>query len=74
MPWPYDTNAHREREAAAQGRTWQNPYDLGYGRNFQLFFGTAHASHWYAWLLPGGAQPTGDGMSWSTRHDHDSHV
>lgn len=45
--------------ARRQGKTFENPYDLGYRRNWQAVFGS---SRW--WFLPVVRAPPTDGISW----------
>jgi len=52
------------KQSNPSGEPWENPYDLGYRKNFQLFFGVG--KYWFSWLLPGAKNP-GDGISWMTR-------
>lgn len=43
--------------AHAMGRTYRNPHDLGTKKNFQQFFGVNGSGWWFAWLVPGMANP-----------------
>eukprot|EP00164_Ancoracysta_twista_P002345 GFYU01003099.1.p1 GENE.GFYU01003099.1~~GFYU01003099.1.p1 ORF type:complete len:345 (-),score=53.47 GFYU01003099.1:187-1221(-) len=60
-------NRFRKKEAAARGQYYENPYDLGYKRNFEDVFG--RGSLWFGWLMLSAAKPLGDGMHWRTIHD-----
>jgi len=60
-------NKTKASRARARGKTWVNPYDLGLGRNFQIFFGTEKGRFWCSWLMPNGTQPAGDGTNFPTR-------
>lgn len=51
------------------GRVWRNPFDLGWGNNFQIFFGIPNAPYWFCWLVPWGVVPLGDGYQFQTRFD-----
>ena len=50
---------HRELRAAAAefGRTYRNPNDHGWAKNFQVFFGVDATKPWFAWLVPGMSNP-----------------
>jgi len=58
-------NRFRQRQAKLRGEHWENEYDLGYWKNFQMFFGTGR--YWFSWLLPSAKPPPGDGVTWLTR-------
>jgi len=67
-------NRTRMGAARKQGKSWRNPYDLGLGGNFQVFFSTRDSKYWFSWLLPWGIAPYGDGTSFPTIHTYDTHV
>lgn len=50
---------HRELTATASefGRTYRNPNDHGWAKNFQVFFGVDPTKPWFAWLVPGMSNP-----------------
>mmetsp|Transcript_18321 Transcript_18321/g.20366 ORF Transcript_18321/g.20366 Transcript_18321/m.20366 type:complete len:291 (+) Transcript_18321:79-951(+) len=56
---------------------YNNPYDLGYARNFREFMGTEKGSFWFSWLLPaiiGGTTTEGDGTSYPTNNNGGNRV
>jgi len=59
-------NRTRISAAHKQGKHWRNPFDLGVGNNFQIFFGTRESKFWFSWLLPWGVVLPGDGTSFPT--------
>ncbi|KAM0746074.1 zf-DHHC-domain-containing protein [Meredithblackwellia eburnea MCA 4105] len=69
--WYRKVSSHR-------GRTFQNPYHLGWKRNFALFFNLESSSpsslrerghHWITVLLPVAIPPSSDGWQWEKRRD-----
>lgn len=61
-------NRYMIKQASSRGISWENPYDLGYRKNFQLFFGVG--KYWFSWLLPSSAPLPGNGISYLTRSQH----
>ncbi|GAA6004759.1 DHHC family palmitoyltransferase [Rhodotorula paludigena] len=62
--------------ALSRGRTFLNPYDLGWRENFREFFNIGAASegryHWLTVFLPLAIPPVSDGWTWRKREDwHD---
>jgi len=61
-------NKYRQRQAKLRGDHFDNEFDLGYRKNFQMFFGTGR--YWFSWLLPSTKPPPGDGVTYLTRTEH----
>jgi len=61
-------NKNRARHARMKGEMYINEYDLGNGKNFQIFFGPGR--FWFSWLLPSVKPPPGDGLIYLTRSEH----
>ncbi|GAA6013565.1 hypothetical protein JCM8202_000735 [Rhodotorula sphaerocarpa] len=60
--------------AECRGRTYLNPYDLGWRENLGEFFNVGGAGardryHWSALLLPVDLPPSSDGWSWRKRRN-----
>lgn len=53
----YYVHKENARFAKTIGRSYRNPNDLGYQRNFQRFFGVDSHSWWFSWLVPGMSNP-----------------
>eukprot|EP01102_Stenamoeba_stenopodia_P012568 TRINITY_DN398_c0_g1_i1.p1 TRINITY_DN398_c0_g1~~TRINITY_DN398_c0_g1_i1.p1 ORF type:complete len:225 (-),score=11.76 TRINITY_DN398_c0_g1_i1:129-803(-) len=60
-------NSELSRHASARGEPFVNEYDLGYRRNFQLFFG--HSKYLCSFLLPTTKASPGDGIVYESRRD-----
>ncbi len=60
----YHWNTQRAAASRIRGETWRNPYDLGWRRNIEMFFGT---SDWRMFWLPSTKPPSGDGLRYATR-------
>jgi len=58
-------NRYMSKSHNNKGENWENPYDLGWRKNFQLFFGAG--KYWFSWLLPFQRPPPGDGIVWISR-------
>jgi len=61
-------NRTRARQARMRGEVYQNEYDLGTNKNFQIFFGTSRYP--FAWLMPSTKPAPGDGIAYLTRSEH----
>ncbi|XP_050314522.1 palmitoyltransferase ZDHHC16B isoform X2 [Anthonomus grandis grandis] len=54
----------------AIGKTYINPYNLGYRNNWRHFFGAqTRRNMWMQLLLPSVFQPFGDGLTWPSNPD-----
>lgn len=61
-------NAKEIIKYAAEGKTYQNPYDFGYKENWKIFFGLKERG-WSCVLFPSRHRPRGDGLTWETIYD-----
>jgi len=61
-------NQFAKSAAKRRGEKWQNEFDLGVKKNFQIFFGSG--KYWISWLLPSISPNPGDGMSYLTRSQY----
>jgi len=60
------TNKQREFYARKNGEIFKNPYNLGFRKNFQEFFGISFEHPWYLWIVPNSVPSLGDGIKFST--------
>jgi len=58
-------NRNKARHAHMRGETYHNEYDLGFVKNWQIFFGPSKL-----WFMPTQKPPPGDGMVYMTRTEH----
>jgi len=58
-------NKNKARNARARGEVYHNEYDLGYAKNWKIFFGDTRL-----WFLPSQKPPPGDGIVYLTRSEH----
>jgi len=58
-------NRNKAKHARIRGEVWHNEYDLGFGRNWKIFFGSGKF-----WFLPFQKLPPGDGIVYLTRTEH----
>lgn len=66
-------NAKETKRMATKGRIYQNPYDFGPKKNFQLFLGLVNGrSFWRHFLFPSTHKPEGDGTVFETIHSQTS--
>jgi len=61
-------NRTRAKQARMRGEVYNNEYDLGTLKNFQIFFGNSR--FWFSWLLPSTRPAPGDGIVFLTRSEH----
>jgi len=59
-------NQFKGRQSKTRGQKWENPYDLGVRKNFQLFFGSGQ--YWFSWLLPS-LSTARDGSAFAVRDE-----
>eukprot|EP01089_Gocevia_fonbrunei_P002672 TRINITY_DN12588_c0_g1_i1.p1 TRINITY_DN12588_c0_g1~~TRINITY_DN12588_c0_g1_i1.p1 ORF type:complete len:317 (-),score=22.09 TRINITY_DN12588_c0_g1_i1:26-976(-) len=57
-------NKWKASEARDRGETYRNPYDLGYKKNWEYFFGKG--KYWFSWMLPDWNSPPGNGVQYPT--------
>ncbi|XP_057335439.1 palmitoyltransferase ZDHHC16A [Microplitis mediator] len=50
------------------GKTYENPYDFGPRKNWEIFLGLRGRSWWHI-LMPSAHKPDGDGLVWETIYD-----
>ncbi|GAA5948917.1 hypothetical protein JCM21900_003472 [Sporobolomyces salmonicolor] len=56
--------------AKSRGRTYLNPYDLGWQENFRAFFNVGPGGyHWSTVFLPVSVPPSSDGWTWPKREN-----
>jgi len=60
-------NRFNQKKASQQGQVYYNEYDLGYSKNWNLFFGSGQS--WFSWLLPSLKPTPGDGITYLTRNE-----
>jgi len=58
-------NRNKARHARLRGEIYHNEYDLGFERNWKVFFGSTNY-----WFLPSQKPPPGDGVVYLTRSEH----
>jgi len=58
-------NRNKARHARVRGEEYNNEYDLGFDKNWQVFFGSARL-----WFLPSQKPSPGDGIVYLTRSEH----
>jgi len=58
-------NRYQIQQLKYRGELFENEYDLGSRKNFQLFFGGG--KYWFSWLIPTTKPPPGDGINWIKR-------
>jgi len=58
-------NRFNARQARLSGQPFVNEYDLGWNKNWNLFFITG--KYWFSWLLPSTKPTQGDGITFPTR-------
>lgn len=58
-------NRNKAKHAHLRGEIYHNEYDLGYEKNWKIFFGSTKS-----WFLPSRKPPPGDGIVYLTRGEH----
>jgi len=58
-------NRNKARHARVRGEVYANEYDLGFDKNWKVFFGNGRL-----WFLPSQKPPPGDGIVYLTRSEH----
>jgi palmitoyltransferase len=60
-------NRYKAQQAKYRGEIYQNEFDLGIKKNWELFFGKGR--YWFSFLFPYCTKVPGDGQSFPTRAD-----
>jgi palmitoyltransferase len=61
-------NKFKNSEAKTKQERYVNEFDLGWKKNWQVFFGQIKRNWWYMWCLPTTSPPPGDGIIYQTKN------